>query len=185
MTQGPRARLIEGAIELVREHGVHGAGLAALLDRSNASRNSLYQHFPAGKSELVAAATEVAGRRMSAVIETVTRSGEPADWVGALVGWWKQALETSAYTAGCPIVGAALAESEPNVQAAAGSAFADWTEQLTAGLTGRGVDAARARSLASFVISAVEGAIVQARATKSTHPLDDVQDNLATLLQIR
>ncbi|WP_431956754.1 TetR/AcrR family transcriptional regulator [Nocardia lijiangensis] len=185
MTQGPRARLIEGAIELVREQGVHGAGLAALLERSNTSRNSLYQHFPSGKSELVAIATEVAGRRMSAVIEKVTGSGEPEDWVGALIGWWKKALESSAYATGCPIASAALAESEPGVQAAAGSAFAGWTELLTAALIGRGVDAARARSLASFVISALEGAIVQARATKSTRPLDDVRDNLAIMLRAR
>ncbi|WP_435590343.1 TetR/AcrR family transcriptional regulator [Nocardia sp. bgisy118] len=183
MTQGPRARLIEGAIELVREQGVHGAGLAALLDRSNTSRNSLYQHFPSGKSELVATATEVAGRRMSAVIEALTRTGEPEGWVGALVGWWKQALESSGFVAGCPIVGAALAESEPGVQAAAGIAFAGWTEVLAAALANRGVDAARASSLASFVISAVEGAIVQARATKSTRPLDDVRDNLVILLR--
>ncbi|MCP9625448.1 TetR/AcrR family transcriptional regulator, partial [Nocardia otitidiscaviarum] len=53
MSAGPRDRLIESAIELVREQGVHGAGLSALLDRSRASRNSLYQHFPEGKGELV------------------------------------------------------------------------------------------------------------------------------------
>ncbi|MEV0030591.1 hypothetical protein [Nocardia sp. NPDC050793] len=114
----------------------------------------------------------------------MTRSGEPEDWVGALVGWWKQALESSGYTDGCPVVGAALAASEPGVQAAAGNAFAGWTEVLAAALAGRGVDAARASSLASFVISAVEGAIVQARATRSTRSLDDVRDNLLILLRV-
>ncbi len=59
---GPRARLIESAIQLVREQGVHAAGLAALLDRGKASRNSLYQHFPEGKSELVASPAPRRGR---------------------------------------------------------------------------------------------------------------------------
>jgi TetR/AcrR family transcriptional repressor of lmrAB and yxaGH operons len=46
MTAGPRTRLIESTIELVREQGVHAAGLATLLERGNVSRNSL---LPAGK----------------------------------------------------------------------------------------------------------------------------------------
>ncbi len=64
---GPRARLIESAIQLVREQGVHAAGLAALLDRGKASRNSLYQHFPEGKSELVASPPPGGGGRSPGV----------------------------------------------------------------------------------------------------------------------
>lgn len=182
MGMGPRDRLIEGAIELVREHGVHGAGLAALLERSNTSRNSLYQHFPSGKGELVEAATKAAGQRMSAFLAGVTAQGAPADWLATLVGWWKQTLETSDFTAGCPVVGAALAESEPRAQSAAGEVFGDWTELLAAALAERGMGAERSHSLASFVISALEGAVVQSRAVKTTRPLDDVAANLAPLL---
>ncbi|WP_216917863.1 TetR/AcrR family transcriptional regulator [Nocardia noduli] len=183
MAAGPRDRLIEGAIELVREQGVHGAGLSALLDRSRASRNSLYQHFPSGKGELVEAATKVAGERMAVVIDKVTATGTPHQWLAALVEWWKRALESSGYTAGCPVVGAALAESEPDVQAAAGAAFADWTARLAVALTGAGVPGERADSLAGFVISALEGAIVQSRAMKSTRPLDDVLVNIGPMLE--
>ncbi|WP_406232931.1 TetR/AcrR family transcriptional regulator [Nocardia sp. NBC_01009] len=182
MTAGPRARLIESAIELVREQGVHAAGLAALLDRSNASRNSLYQHFPAGKSELVETATKIAGDRMTSLIDKVTAAGPPEQWLAALVGWWKQVLEQSAFTAGCPIVGAALAESEPRVQAAAGAALGDWADHLATAFTGSGIPRARAASLASFVVSAIEGAIIQSRARKSTTPLDEAQEHLVALL---
>ncbi|MFQ6392143.1 TetR/AcrR family transcriptional regulator [Nocardia sp. KC 131] len=182
MTTGPRARLIESAIELVREQGVHAAGLAALLDRGNASRNSLYQHFPSGKSELVETATKIAGDRMTAVIDKVTAAGPSEQWLAALVGWWKHVLEQSSFTAGCPIVGAALAESEPRVQAAAGAALVDWTGHLATALEGEGMPAARAASLASLIISAIEGAIVQSRALKSTRPLDYAQEHLMALL---
>ncbi|WP_054816250.1 TetR/AcrR family transcriptional regulator [Nocardia arizonensis] len=183
MTAGPRDRLIDGAIELVREHGVHGAGLAALLDRSRASRNSLYQHFPSGKGELVEAATRVAGARMSAVITKTTATGDPQQWLSALIGWWKAGLEHSDYTAGCPILGAALAESEPAVQAAAGEVFAEWTELLTAAMRRSGLPTERARTLAGFVLSALEGAIVQSRALKSTRPLTDVETAVGPLLR--
>ncbi|WP_225725181.1 MULTISPECIES: TetR/AcrR family transcriptional regulator [unclassified Nocardia] len=186
MNAGPRTRLIESAIELVREQGVHGAGLAALLERGNASRNSLYQHFPSGKGELMVAATEVAGARMSALLDRITAAGAPRQWPAALVGWWRKNLERSAFGAGCPIVGAALAESEPEVQAAAAAAFTEWTGRIAKALADQGIPAEQARSYASFAISALEGAIVQARALKSTEPLDAVETQLTALLaQVR
>ncbi|MFI7002792.1 TetR/AcrR family transcriptional regulator [Nocardia sp. NPDC050175] len=182
MTTGPRARLIESAIELVREQGVAGAGLTALLDRGKASRNSLYQHFPSGKSELVATATTVAGARLATVIEKVTAARPPQQWFDALFGWWITALDTSSFRTGCPIVGAALAESEPDVQASAGAVFADWHARLGIGFADAGLPAAAAESFASFVISALEGAIVQSRAMKSSQPLADAQKHLSVLL---
>ncbi|MGV9725199.1 TetR/AcrR family transcriptional regulator [Nocardia beijingensis] len=181
MTTGPRTRLIETAIELVREQGVHAAGLATLLERSNASRNSLYQHFPSGKSELVETATRVAGVRIGEVIDKVT-AAPPRRWFDSLIGWWVGALQKTGYRAGCPVLGAALAESEPRVQAAAGEVFGDWHERLGAALVAAGLDAEQARSFSSFVFSAMEGAIVQARAMKSTQPLEDAQRQLTVLL---
>lgn len=182
MAHGPRERLIEGAIALVREHGVHGAGLAALLTRTNTSRNSLYQHFPAGKAELVETATSVAGARMSDYLDRITATGTPQDWVKALVRWAGKLVEPGDFVAGCPIAGAALAESEPAVQAAAARAFEDWTERLTVALAGADIPAARARSLAGFFIGTVEGAILIARATKSVRPLVEAEENLLALL---
>ncbi|MGW4718619.1 TetR/AcrR family transcriptional regulator [Nocardia sp. NPDC004260] len=182
MTAGPRTRLIESAIELVREQGVHAAGLAALLERGNASRNSLYQHFPAGKGELVEAATRVAGARIAGVVEKIT-AAPPRGWFDSLLGWWVTTLEQTGYRAGCPILGAALAESEPRVQAAAGEVFADWHERLGSALADAGMSAEEARSFGGFVFSALEGAIVQSRAMKSTRPLEDAQRHLAVLLE--
>lgn len=47
---------------MVQEFGVHAAGLTELLKRSNTARNSLYQHFPAGRGELVVTATQLGSR---------------------------------------------------------------------------------------------------------------------------
>lgn len=181
--QGPRERLIDGTIALVREQGVHGTGLAELLDRSNTSRNSLYQHFPSGKSELVAAATVVAGDRLSEIIDKITGAGGPEDWVMALTGYWRRALVATSYGTGCPVVSAALTESEPEVQSAAAGAFTAWVDRLAAAFVRDGAAPDRARSLASFVISSIEGAIVVARARKSTESLDDAEANLVALLR--
>ncbi|MFI6867180.1 TetR/AcrR family transcriptional regulator [Nocardia sp. NPDC050406] len=182
MSAGPRDRLIDSTIDLVREQGVHGTGLATLLERSRASRNSLYQHFPAGKSELVRAATMVAGERMNAVLERITAEGTARQWLDHLLNWWRKYLETTSFTAGCPVVGSALAESEPQIQAAAAQVFEEWTALLAKALTRDGIPEDRARSLAGFLLSALEGAIVQARAMKSTRPLEDIRDQLTALL---
>jgi TetR/AcrR family transcriptional repressor of lmrAB and yxaGH operons len=183
LERGPRERLIDGTITLVREQGVHGAGLAELLDRTNTSRNSLYQHFPAGKSELVAAATVVAGDRLSGIIDKITSSGGPEDWVVALTSYWRRALPATSFGTGCPVVGAALAESEPEVQSAAAAAFTAWVDRLADAFIREGMAPQRARSLSSFVISSIEGAIVVARARKSTESLDDAEANLLALLR--
>lgn len=182
MSAGPRDRLIESAIELVREQGVHGTGLTTLLERSRASRNSLYQHFPEGKGELVEEATRVAGERMSAVLTRITAVGSAQQWLDHLINWWRKNLQTTSFAAGCPVVGAALAESEPRVQAAAARAFENWTELVANALSRDGIPADQARSLASLLLSAVQGAVVQARALKSTRPLEDVRVQLTALL---
>lgn len=182
MSAGPRDRLIESAIELVREQGVHGTGLTTLLERSRASRNSLYQHFPEGKGELVEEATRVAGERMSAVLTRITSVGSAQQWLDHLINWWRKNLQTTSFTAGCPVVGAALAESEPRVQAAAARAFEDWTDLVANALSRDGIPADRARSLAGLLLSAVQGAVIQARALKSTAPLEDVRTQLTALL---
>lgn len=182
MEARPRERLITSAIEMVRERGVHAAGLAELLERSSASRNSLYQHFPAGKSELIETATRTAGAHVAAIIDTRTATRTPQALLAAWFDWWRTNLASSSFAAGCPILAAALAEAEPRVQAAAGEAFADWTDRLAAGLSAAGMAPQRAASFGSFVISAIEGAVAQARATKTVRPIDDAHEHLQVLL---
>ncbi len=72
----------------------------------------------------MATATTIAGARLTAVIEKVVTSSPPDRWLGSLIGWWVTALQTTSFRAGCPIVGAALAGSEPDIQASAGEVFA-------------------------------------------------------------
>lgn len=182
MRPGPRERLILGTIEQMRSRGVAGMGLAALLDRSKTSRNSLYQHFPNGKAELVAAATERAGAHMANVISRAVSSGGPADWAAAMANWWRADLERSDFTAGCPITGAALDEGDPQVQAAAAAVLGEWAEIIADALVARGVGESEAASLGRFMISALEGAVVQARALGSTVPLDDAERLIPLLI---
>ncbi|QRY52961.1 TetR/AcrR family transcriptional regulator [Mycolicibacterium septicum] len=181
---GPRERLIQSAIELMREYGVHATGLSDLLERSSTARGSIYQHFPAGKTELMEQATLEAGRIITARIEQLTEALPAEDVIGAFIGGWKQNLIDSDFTGGCPIVAAAQAGPDAlTVREASAAVFADWARVIAASIASKGVDAATAASLGSFIVSSLEGAIIQCRSARSLQPLDDAGAGLMLLLR--
>lgn len=179
---GPRQRLLAGAITLVREHGVEGTGLTELLARTGTARNSIYQHFPGGKADLIEASTLAAGEWVRENLAAAGAVGEPAEVIALIVEGMKASLAREDYRYGCPIVAAAVAGSDnPKARAAAATVFASWQAELGAAFERAGVAEPTARSLAGFAISAIEGALIQARAAGSVEPLDDASRHLSTL----
>lgn len=183
----PRARLLATTITMVQELGVNAAGVTELLKRSNASRNSLYQHFPSGKGQLVETATRIVSRlvqsHLTAMADKLATTPPVEQWLDELFAFWREPLESSDYRLGSFMMAAALDEPDPGVQTAAGHAFGDWTARLTRGLVAAGIDDRNARSTAGLLLSAIEGAIVQSRALKSSEPFDDARDQLGVLLR--
>jgi TetR/AcrR family transcriptional regulator, lmrAB and yxaGH operons repressor len=186
-TARPRARLLSTTITMVQELGVNAAGLTELLKRSNASRNSLYQHFPEGKGQLVETATRIVSRLVHSHLATMADALPAATsvetWLDDLFAFWREPLESSDYRLGSFMMAAALDEPDTAVQAAAGQAFTERTDRLASGLAGAGVDAGAARSTASLLLSVVEGAILQSRALESSEPFDDARTQLGVLLR--
>lgn len=181
---GPRERLIQSAIELMRERGVHATGLSDLLERSNTARGSIYQHFPGGKTELMEQATLEAGRIITARIEELTHALPAEDVIRAFVEGWKRNLIDGDFTGGCPIMAAAQSGPEALVvREASAAVFADWARVIAASIESKGVDAATATSLGSFIVSTLEGAILQCRSARSVQPLDDAGAGLTMLLR--
>lgn len=184
MTPSPRERLITSTIALVREHGVAGTGITELLDHSTVARRTVYLHFPGGKEELVQESTRVAGRVMGAAISRFTTSEDPEASLSGFIEWWKDALVAGEFRGGCPVVAAALAGSAaPAATVAAAEAFHDWEKLISDQLCRSGIDTGTARSLASCVVCAVEGAVILAVASRSTCPLDDVGRHLGELVR--
>ena len=176
----PRERLLVAASDLVRRYGVAGTGLSALLAESGTARGSIYQHFPGGKDELIEAATDVAGAAMQAEAWAAEDATTPEDVVRVVVGQARRALQDEDFARGCPVVAAAVAGPEhPGVVAAASRAFRSWTQDLARVFREAGVAAGQAESFSSVLISAIEGAIVQARATQTLDPLDAVAEHLS------
>jgi hypothetical protein len=94
---------------------------------------------------------------------------------------WIRTLRDSDFAAGCPVVAASL-EGDAGARDAAAAAFASWVELLAGGLEAHVDSAERAGSLATLVVASIEGAVVMARAQRSSKPLQQVTAELEQLL---
>ncbi|MFZ0833829.1 MAG: TetR/AcrR family transcriptional regulator, partial [Mycobacterium sp.] len=61
--------------------------------------------------------------------------------------------------------------------------FARWNQLIAGRLVDDGIESARAEELAMLMTTAIEGAIVVARASRDVKPLDLVHHQLRALLQ--
>lgn len=174
--------MIDSAVTLFRKHGVEGTAFSDVIEHSGAPRGSIYHHFPGGKSQLAEEATRRAGRQLSAGIAVSIEAGDPVAALHSMTALYAEGLERTGYAIGCPIAAASVeGERSPGARDAAGETFAEWEDLLARAFRGRGVPAARARSLGTLAVSAIEGALLLARAQRSPKPLERVGRELEAI----
>lgn len=176
--------MIRSAALLMRERGVEATSFSDVLAHSGAPRGSIYHHFPGGKAELVAEATAWAGDVSARGLAAALEDGDPIAAINRFFDGWRAVLRESGNLAGCPVVAAAVeGDRTPGAREAAGAAFARWEDLLADAIAARGIEADRARRLATLVVAAIEGAVVVARAQGSPAPLERVAGEVETLLR--
>ncbi|MEV6840557.1 TetR/AcrR family transcriptional regulator [Streptomyces sp. NPDC051133] len=185
--RGPRERMVFSAAQLIRREGVAATGMREVAAHAGAPRGSLQHYFPGGKEQLVNEAVAWAGRYAGKRIARFLAGLEepaPSDLFAAMVAQWTDEYETDGFAAGCPVAAATVdcASSDNSTRQAVADAFTTWSTPLADALTGMGVPAARAGSLATLMISALEGAIILARAEGDVRPLKAVVRELGPLL---
>jgi AcrR family transcriptional regulator len=179
-----RQKMIRSAAVLFRERGVQGTSFADVLDHSGAPRGSIYHHFRGGKTQLAEEATRWAGEFIAGRTAAALAARDPAGAIDVLRDQWTRILQDSDFRAGCTVVAATLeGEREPTVRDVAGEAFAGWRRLLADAFAGHGIGEPRARSLATLVVASIEGAIVLARAQRSTEPLEQVAAELRAVVE--
>ncbi|MFE0513938.1 TetR/AcrR family transcriptional regulator [Streptomyces sp. NPDC058964] len=185
--RGPRERMVFSAAQLIRREGVAATGMREVAAHADAPRGSLQHYFPGGKEQLVNEAVGWAGRyagnrvdRFLAALPEPTPSGLFA----RMVCQWTDEYEAEGFAGGCPVAAATVdcVESTASTREAAAAAFAAWTGSVARALTDMGVPAERAAALATVMISALEGAILIARAEHDTRALTTVARELGPLL---
>jgi TetR/AcrR family transcriptional repressor of lmrAB and yxaGH operons len=181
-----RHKMLLSAAEVLRERGAAGVTIDEVLIRSGAPRGSVYYHFPDGRNQLLTEALQFAGEKITALIDdAVDQGGIPL--VRMFVEFWERTLAGSDFTAGCPVVAAAIgsADDEPALTAIAGEIFARWRMALTRAFATDGFDDSEAGSLAVTCIAALEGAVVLCRSTGSAEPLRAVAEQIEFLIKSR
>jgi len=183
-----KARLAESMLELIQTSGYSGTGLNAVIEHASAPKGSVYFHFPDGKEGLGVAAVERAATQFEALIAGAAASaGSAAEAARTVIEALATIVSESDYRLGCPVSVVTLemgAENERLRQACA-TAFESWITPTAALLEAGGVDAEEARSLATVVVSTIEGAVIVSRALRSTGPLRSAADVVSTLIDLR
>jgi AcrR family transcriptional regulator len=182
----PRERMVISAALLIRERGAQPTAIADVLEHSGAPRGSAYHYFPGGRTQLLCEAIDYAGEYIAQKIDTGATGLDVLD--DLIAGYRKQLIQTD-YRAGCPVLAVAVEAGDPAkhdqsapVIARAAAAFARWNELIARQLIADGVSAQRAEELAMLTTTAIEGAIVVARASRDVKPLDVVHGQLRAVL---
>ncbi|OHV05037.1 TetR/AcrR family transcriptional regulator [Mycobacterium talmoniae] len=178
--------MIATAAEVLRERGAAGVTIDEVLARSGAPRGSVYHHFPGGKNQLLTEALHYAGDALTASIDRSADQGSRV-LLAQFTEVWERLLQDSDFTAGCPVVAAAIgpADEEPQLTAEAGKIFGHWRAALAQAFAADGFDEPDATSLAVTAIAALEGAVVLCRASRTVAPLRDVIGQLEFLIKSR
>ena len=178
---------MRSAAQLIRRKGVSGTGMREIVTEADAPRGSLQHYFPGGKEEIVSDALlwsgEVAARRIHRCLGELT-SRTPSALLASIVDIWRRELTEEQFSAGCPLVAAAVdtAATSEQLRQVLRRAFDGWLEPLSKSLVDLGVPLERADNLAIVVIAALEGAIILARIRRDLTPFDALTLELGPVL---
>jgi AcrR family transcriptional regulator len=180
-----RTNMLISAAEVLRERGAAGVTIDEVLARSGAPRGSVYYHFPEGRNQILTEALQYAGEALTELISEAAANGG-IYLVRRFVDFWGDLLVESDFTAGCPVVAAAIGSGdEPHLTTVAGNILRRWRDALTRAFVSDGFDEPCAASLAITCIASLEGAVVLCRSTRSVDPLRDVAEQLEFLIKSR
>ncbi|WP_229916271.1 TetR/AcrR family transcriptional regulator [Streptomyces fructofermentans] len=175
-----RRRMVLSTAELLREYGAGATSIDRVLAHSGAPRGSVYHHFPGGRAQLIDEAVALAGDFIAGLIEAAAEADDPPAAVDSFFALWRGRLVDSGFRCGCPIVAVVVETNDEAPQAVrtAGAVFARWRAALAALFVAHGLPDARGQRLASFVIAAVEGAVIMCRAEQSIDPLEATAEEI-------
>jgi AcrR family transcriptional regulator len=164
-----RTRIILAAMDLFWEKGFNSTSVADNLARSQVNAGSLYHFFP-GKQDVLVGVLEALRDGIDQMLLTPAwgHVDDPVEKIFALLAKYRASLVETDCTYGCPIGSLALElhEPDPKVRELMAANFETWTGAVEAQLLAAGdrlaADLDR-RALAEFILTAMEGGVMQAR----------------------
>ena len=173
-----RERILLAAMKLFAEKGYLSTSVADILKEAGAHSGSLYHFFPTKQDVLVA----VLGLYRDGIYPMLLAPAwegvsDPIERVFALLAAYRRMLADTDCVYGCPIGSIALElhEPDPPVRSLLAINFEGWVENVRSCL-----DAARdrlprdvdTRALATFVLTVMEGGVMQSRTHRTLDAFD-------------
>jgi len=185
-----RDRLLKAAFQLFHEQGFNATGVATILREAGVNPGSMY-HFFESKDELLLEVLDFAlGYLAPAVMDPAeAKTADPIGRVFALLDQYRAGMDRRGCRMGCPIGNLALEVSDGNAKARAliHRNFENWVSRVEAWLEAAGdrlpPDIDR-RRLARFVLTVMEGGLMQARAAGTLEPFDEAVETLRDHLKM-
>lgn len=164
-----RTTIVLAAMELFWEKGYASTSVADILSRSQVNSGSLYHCFP-GKQDVLIAVLEMYRDGIGEMLLAPAWAGvaDPVERVFALLARYRRMIVDTECTYGCPIGSIALElhEPDPPVCELLAANFTGWVDAIERCLAEAGdrlPPATDRRALAEFVLTAMEGGVMQAR----------------------
>ena len=178
MSDSTRDRLILAAMRLFWEKGYNTTSVADIVREAGAHSGSLYHFFPTKQDLLVAVLEQYHAGIGPMLLEPAWQGvSDPIERVFALLAAYRQRLVETDCFYGCPIGSLALElhEPDPPVREKLAANFDAWTSAIRGCLDEAAnripPDVDRAE-LAQFVLSTMEGGVMQSRTHRTLDAFD-------------
>jgi TetR/AcrR family transcriptional repressor of nem operon len=179
-----RERIVEAGLYLFWLQGYAATGMAEILARAEANAGSFY-HFFKTKEELLLAVLELYIQTLEPVVvqPVLGAIADPVERVFGILEFYRRNLLATGCTYGCPI--GRLALEIPEEQFRVHKRLADNFDGWTAAIEKCLVDAQERfpagtnfATLSKFVLTVMEGGVMQARAHRDVAPFDASVEHL-------
>lgn len=173
-----RERLIDTAMRLFHERGYSATGVAAILKEAGVRSGSFYHFFGSKESLLIAVLEKYVELLFPAVMSPAfSQTEDPIERIFTVLAGYRQMLIGAEFSLGCPVGNLALEMStgHPQVRDLVLLNFRNWCAAIESCLNQaadrlpKGLDL---KQLSQFVLTVMEGGIMQSRAQQGIEPFD-------------
>ena len=173
-----REKIIHAAMELFWLKGYNSTSIADLLSRTQLNSGSLYHAFPSKQDVLIGVLETYRDGIEAMLLEPAwSKIDDPIEKIFALLAAYRTMIVESECAYGCPIGSLALElhEPDPPVRALLAQNFDKWTGAIEACLSDarkRLPKSTDRRALAQFILTTMEGGVMQARTHRDVSYFD-------------
>jgi len=171
-------RLIIAARDLFWSHGYEATTLAEIVKKAEVNSGSLYYFFKTKEELLLAVLDWYMENLFPQLIEPIlAHISDPIERVFALLDGYRKALVATGCTYGCPIgnLTLELGDSLPRAREKLAKNFEGWRQWVRKFLEEAGSrlpENLDRNEVATFVLTVMEGGVMQSRAQQSLGPFD-------------